>query len=187
LGGKLILILGGARSGKSAFAQQLASALGSKVLFVATAEAGDDEMAARIARHRAQRPAGWRTLEAPRAVGQAIQRLSWPAQVVLLDCLTLLASNVVGALGPPLSVEAAEQALQQEVEGLLEAYRADRASWIVVSNEVGWGIVPDSLLARAYRDALGRANASLAQAADEVYLLVAGLRMRLKPPPASGI
>jgi adenosylcobinamide kinase/adenosylcobinamide-phosphate guanylyltransferase len=84
-------------------------------------------------------------------------------------------------------VEAAEQALQQEVEGLLEAYRADRASWIVVSNEVGWGIVPDSLLARAYRDALGRANASLAQAADEVYLLVAGLRMRLKPPPASEI
>ncbi len=179
---RLILILGGARSGKSAYAQQLAGALGNKVLFVATAEAGDAEMAARIARHRADRPPEWRTLEVPRAVGRAIQGYHWQAEVVLLDCLTVLAGNVIGALAQELTSEAAESALQREVEGLIEAYRAGTASWIVVSNEVGWGIVPASPLARAYRDALGRANAHLARAADEVYLLVAGLPLRLKPP-----
>ncbi|MBF8284067.1 MAG: cobP [Anaerolineales bacterium] len=177
MGKRLTLILGGARSGKSAYAQRLAAERGNDVLYVATAEAGDDEMAARIAAHRAERPAHWRTLEAPRQVGSAIRVVAGDAGVVLIDCLTLLASNVIVPLPEPV---AAEAALIAEVDGLLAAYAASQAQWIVISNEVGLGLVPPFPLGRAYRDALGRANQRLAAAADEVVFMVAGLPMRVK-------
>ena len=177
MGKRLTLILGGARSGKSAYAQHLAAERGNDVLYVATAEAGDDEMAARIAAHRAERPAHWRTLEAPRQVGSAIRVVAGDAGVVLIDCLTLLASNVIVPLPEPV---AAEAALIAEVDGLLAAYAARQAQWIVISNEVGLGLVPPFPLGRAYRDALGRANQRLAAAADEVVFMVAGLPMRVK-------
>ena len=177
--GRLILILGGARSGKSALAETLARRLGREaVLYVATAEAGDAEMAERIVRHRAQRPATWRTLEQPLNVAPAILEQASAAAVVLLDCMTLLASNVVLAAGD--DGKAAEAQLQQEVDALVAAIAHLDATFIIVSNEVGMGLVPPYPLGRVYRDALGRANQRLARAADHVYFLVAGLPLTLK-------
>ena len=177
---EIILILGGARSGKSTFAERLAQDLGgSSVLYIATAEALDDEMRQRIAAHRAQRPAGWRTLEAPRGAGARVRALDGGEQVILLDCLTVWASNVLLALAdaPP---EQIEEALRQEVDALVDAARARESHLIIVSNEVGMGLVPDNALGRMYRDLLGRANQRLAQRADRVVFLVAGLPMWLK-------
>ncbi len=179
--GKLILVLGGARSGKSAFAQRLALEMGGDdVLFVATAEAGDEEMHTRIEKHRQERPAGWRTLEAARHVGAAIGEQGEPAAVVLVDCLTLLVSNVLMGLGESADLAEAELAVLDEVSGLLSAHRQAGNTFIVVSNEVGLGLVPDNPLGRLYRDVLGRANQILAGHADRVYFLVAGLAMDVR-------
>jgi adenosylcobinamide kinase / adenosylcobinamide-phosphate guanylyltransferase len=178
---KMTLILGGARSGKSTLAQKMAGEGGRTVLYVATATAGDEEMAARIAAHRAERPAHWHTLEAPLQVGAAIVAAGVAAEVVLVDCLTLLANNVLGRLPETISAPEAEAALAVEVDGLLAAYVAGSADWIVVSNEVGLGLVPPYPLGRLYRDALGRANQRLAAASDDVLFMVAGLPLVLKP------
>lgn len=179
---RLTLILGGARSGKSSYAQRLAaerSQMDDDVLYVATAEAGDDEMRERIDAHRSERPAGWRTLEAPRGVGPAIAA-QLPAGVVLLDCLTLLANNVIVQLPEPVTEAAATGALRAEVQGLLRVQAASPAEWIMISNEVGLGLVPPYPLGRVYRDALGRINQELAAAADEVLFMVSGLPLKLK-------
>jgi len=176
----LTLVLGGARSGKSTHAQQLARERGGDdVLFVATAQALDDEMTARIAAHRAGRPAAWRTLEALRHVGEAISQAE-PCAVVLVDCLTLLVSNAVLVLPESASAAEAEAVALAEVEELIAAYRRGAASWIVISNEVGLGLVPPYPVGRAYRDALGRANQRLAAEADEVLFMVAGIPMKVK-------
>ncbi len=179
----LTLILGGARSGKSAHAQKLARERGGeRVLFVATAQPLDDEMKARIEAHRRERPRGWRTLEAAHYAGDAaVQTLRREPGValVVVDCLTLLVSNAVLALPESAQAAEAEAAALSEVEGLLAAYQRGTASWIVISNEVGLGIVPTSPLGRVYRDALGRANQRLAAQADEVLLMVAGLPMKV--------
>jgi adenosylcobinamide kinase/adenosylcobinamide-phosphate guanylyltransferase len=176
----LTLILGGARSGKSDYAERLATKLGDRILYVATAQAGDDEMAERIAAHRAARPASWATLEAPRNTGAAIQAAGGEHDVVLLDCLTLLATNVIVPLSEPIRDAEAEAALKGEMDGLLAAYQASHAAWLVISNEVGLGLVPPYPLGRVYRDALGRANQRLAAAADHVYFMMAGLPMVVK-------
>lgn len=170
-------ILGGARSGKSSHAQHLAQAHGGQVLYVATATAGDDEMKTRIENHRAERPAEWRTLEAPLKVGEAIEQelAQHPADVVLLDCMTLLATNVILRLPENATEQEASQALTQEVNELLDCIKSSTAQWIIVSNEVGLGLVPPYPLGRIYRDALGRANQQLAKHADRVILMVAGL------------
>jgi adenosylcobinamide kinase/adenosylcobinamide-phosphate guanylyltransferase len=175
----LTLILGGARSGKSSTAQRLAEESGETVLFVATATPGDEEMRERIAAHQAARSSSWRTLEAPLRVGQAVAA-SPPAGIVLVDCLTLLASNVLFSLPEPVAERDYLSAVDAEVEALVQAYRSGPAGWIVVSNEVGLGLVPDNYLGRIYRDALGRANQRFAQAADTVLFLVAGIPMRVK-------
>ena len=175
--GHLIFILGGARSGKSMHAQRLAKAHGGKVVFIATAEGQDDEMRDRIAAHQAERPADWVTLETPTNVAEAFRRLSSPADVVLLDCLTLLVSNLLlldGDIDHPDAVQA-ENRLEVEIRALLEAIRQNRADWIVVSNEVGLGLVPPYPSGRVYRDLLGHANQRLAAQADEVYWMVAGI------------
>jgi len=192
----MTLILGGARSGKSALAHKMAAEGGRTVLYVATATAGDEEMAARIAAHRAERPEHWRTLEAPLQVGAAIAaalasaHVAAAPEVVVVDCLTLLANNVLGRLPENVSASEAETALAAEVEGLLAAYRTGSADWIIVSNEVGLGLVPPYPLGRLYRDALGRANQRLAAVADEVLFMVAGLPLALKsasPQAFSGL
>ena len=186
--GELILILGGARSGKSRHAEALAAQAGRRVLYVATAEAGDDEMRARITAHRARRPPEWETLEAPLDVGAAL--LAHPtaarADAILLDCLTLLVSNAILAGGegtPEPEADAAWQRVQAEIEALLAAHRRLPGRFIIVSNEVGMGLVPPYPVGRTYRDCLGRANQVLARAADRVILMIAGLPMELKAAP----
>lgn len=166
----LILLLGGARSGKSRFAQELAGPFAS---LIATAEARDEEMAARIARHRAERPPTWETLEEPRDLAGALRRARHPTVVV--DCLTLWVANLLEAGLDPLA----------EAGRFLEAVRQSGKRVIAVSNEVGMGIVPANPLARRYRDLLGEVNALLAQEAEEAYLLVAGRPLPL-PPRRSG-
>jgi adenosylcobinamide kinase/adenosylcobinamide-phosphate guanylyltransferase len=167
--GRLTLILGGARSGKSRYAEQLAASA-SDVVFIATAEALDDDMAARIARHRADRPSYWNTIEAPLDLAGAIASAS-SGTTIIVDCLTLWASNVLFA--------DVDRAAEKTAEWLDVASR-HRGDVIVVSNEVGLGIVPDNALARQYRDLLGRMNQQVAAAADDVVLLVAGIPMHIK-------
>lgn len=177
---KLILILGGARSGKSTAAEKMAAELGGEdVLYVATAEAFDDEMRERITVHRKSRPAGWETLEAPLKVAEKIRALKLP-KVILLDCITLLTSNALLTLPEDCTQQDANSVILKEIDDLLIAQRESDSIWIMVSNEVGMGVVPPYRLGRLYRDGLGAANQRLAMAADEVLLLVAGLPWRLK-------
>jgi adenosylcobinamide kinase / adenosylcobinamide-phosphate guanylyltransferase len=181
MGKQLIFILGGARSGKSAYAQRLAEELrGAGVAYVATAQAGDEEMRSRIETHRAERPAGWHTVEAPLLTGFDLAAAIGDARVVLLDCVTLLVSNAVIAEGDDSQNPAAGAAAGREVDALLKVYEDGGATWIVISNEVGMGLVPPYPLGRVYRDALGRANQRIAAAADRVLLMVAGLPWELK-------
>ena len=177
---RLIFLLGGARSGKSQYAETWARQQGGRVLFVATAEPRDADMRARIADHRAARPAAWHTLEAPRDTARLIANCGYAHDTLLLDCLTLLTSNILLNLPEAATQNEANAAALAEVERLLAVYAASNASWLVVSNEVGMGVVPPTRLGVLYRDMLGRANQRVAQAADEVLLLVAGLPWRLK-------
>lgn len=182
MGRRLTVILGGARSGKSAYAQKLAAERGREVLFVATASAaGDTELQARIEAHRARRPAEWRTLEAPARIGSTILARGGRCDVVLIDCLTLLADSVLGPLPEQTTEDAATAILMAELDDLLSAFDKSTADWIVVSNEVGLGVVPAYPSGRLYRDALGRLHQRLVDRADEVFFMIAGLPLRLKP------
>ena len=173
---QLIFVLGGARSGKSAFAERLA-AQGGRVMYVATAEALDDDMRRRIAAHRSQRPAEWDTLEEPLHLASVLPAALDGYDTCLLDCVTLWVSNLLLSKdGNP----AAELQILEAARALVEVYERSHATWIVVSNEVGLGVVPPSALGARYRDALGRVNQLLAARADRVYLMVAGLSLELK-------
>lgn len=172
--GTLTLVLGGARSGKSRLAEVLAARSGAPVIYVATAEAGDAEMQARIAAHRARRPAGWRTVEAPRDVAAALAQVEAPPRsVVLLDCLTLWLSNLMLAEPSPDEVRLLTRATH-ELEAVLALVEARSWALVVVSNEVGSGIVPAYPLGRLYRDVAGWLNQWLAARAARVWLAVAG-------------
>ena len=173
---EIILILGGARSGKSRFAQQLATELGERVLFIATGVPMDEEMRRRIELHQKTRPKTWRTLETPTGVARAIGEHIKDADVVVLDCLTFLVSNLMD--NETEESEALEKEITAELSELLEQKKT--ASLIIVSNEVGMGVVPAYLLGRAYRDLLGRANQFIARRADRVYLMIAGIPLELK-------
>lgn len=180
------LVTGGARSGKSRFAQQRARALGGDdVTCIVTAVVTDAEMAARIELHRRERPTSWRTIEAPRAAAAALSDA--PGAVILLDCLTLLVSNALFEREAE-GEAAAAAAADGEVTALLEAAETRAGHLIVVTNEVGWGVVPEHALARWFRDAAGRANQRVAARADEVHLLVSGIPLRISPsahPPGA--
>jgi len=179
MGRSLTLILGGARSGKSDYAQALVKRSGGKVLFVATATASDEEMRARIAAHRAGRPAHWVTLEAPRRLSEAL-RTAPLAESILLDCMTLLVNNILIGFPEPVIEADYYSAVDEELDGLLDAISKSQAKWVVVSNEVGLGLVPSYPLGRFFRDALGRVNQRLAKAADTVLFMVAGIPMLVK-------
>ncbi len=173
----LILVTGGMRSGKSRFAERLAAVAGGQVLYLATASASDEEMAARIAAHRARRPPGWQTLEARLEVAAAAARYRGRYDVVLLEDLGLLTSNVMLQVAAERGAEVASWAdcrarLEGELEALLRA--SERARWVVVTNEVGFGLVPSTPLGRQFVDLLGWANQRLGRAAQRVYLVVAG-------------
>ena len=150
-----ILITGGARAGKSSFAQKLAAESGGKVLFVATAEARDEDMRRRIEKHQKSRPSNWKTLESPSEVAKAISQNGGEYEVVVIDCITMLVSNVMLAADDE---RTAESAVINEIEALIKAMQTKPSAFIVVSNEVGLGIVPDNELSRNYRDLFGRAN-----------------------------
>jgi adenosylcobinamide kinase / adenosylcobinamide-phosphate guanylyltransferase len=156
----LVVYVGGARSGKSRLAVERAAAAGAPVVFVATGEAGDEEMAERIVRHRAERPVDWQTVEEPVELARALREAPVDA-TVLVDCLSLWVANGGGG------------------EGAVETAAARTALTIAVTNEVGLGIVPANALAREYRDELGRVNAAWVAAADEAYFVVAGKTLRL--------
>ncbi len=168
----LTFLVGGARSGKSALAVHLASSHGGPVTFVATAEARDEDMAGRISRHRRARPPGWTTVEAPLGLADVLSGLDDAASIVV-DCLTVWTSNA-------LETGATEDAIVEEAAAIGSTLSSRRAPSIVVSNEVGAGIVPMNELARRYRDVLGRVNTAVASTADAAYLVVAGRALRLE-------
>ena len=170
----MTLLLGGARSGKSELSVRLAAGSDRPVVLVATAEARDDEMAERIRRHRAARPASWTTLEVPLALGEAVAELA-PDAFVVLDCLSLWVSNAIEA-------EITDDAIVNEARAVAGALERRDAPALAVSNEVGLGIVPVNALARRYRDVLGRVNVAFADAATDAYFVVAGRALRLEEP-----
>ncbi len=176
----LTLILGGARSGKTSYAQEQAGQAGGHVLYVATAEARDDEMRERIEMHRTGRPAEWRTLEAPLRVGERLMSNQVREQIVIIDCATMLVSNVILSCGENDPTEEVRQKVRAEIEALLEAHSKIGGQWFIVSNEVGLGLVPPYALGRVYRDLLGWANQSLARSADRVIFMVAGIPTVIK-------
>jgi adenosylcobinamide kinase / adenosylcobinamide-phosphate guanylyltransferase len=182
---KIILLLGGARSGKSFYAQELAKKTAGKVLFVATAEAGDEDMRLRIEKHKRDRPVGWRTLEVTTGIGNSIQSEIEEEQMVLIDCITLLVSNLFSRYTEQefdtIQDSVLEKQVVSEIDQLLKCLKTVDSSFIIISNEVGLGLVPGNRMGRLYRDFLGRANQMLAQNADEVYLMVAGIPLRVKP------
>ncbi len=191
---RLILILGGARSGKSAFAERLAAHSGRAVAFIATATAGDDEMRKRIARHRASRPMEWHTIEEPLDLAVAVRQAYKLADVVLLDCMTLWLGNMLfqeqgqyenddmGKEELSRTSNLFDERSSQQIEALLTVVQSVETgkTLIVVSNEVGLGIVPAYPLGRVYRDTLGYVNQRVAQIADRVYLMVAGMAVDIK-------
>lgn len=182
---KSILVIGGARSGKSNYAQELALKLPQPVLLVATAEAGDEEMRQRIEEHQKARPAAWRTLEVTAHVGRHILQCLGGARTVIVDCITLLVSNILGKHSDPtgelIDARLIEREVEAEIQELIDCIGQTNTSFIIVTNEVGLGLVPADKMSRLYRDLLGRANQILAQRVDEVYLMAAGLPVKVKP------
>jgi adenosylcobinamide kinase/adenosylcobinamide-phosphate guanylyltransferase len=176
--GTTTFVTGGARSGKSRFAETLAREAGGRVVYLATMQPGDDETAARIQAHRARRPSDWLTVEEPLDPETALSRVG-DYDVCLLDCLTLWLSNLLLA-GPGAPDEAASAAALERVRGLLTWQAARESSLIVVSNEVGAGIVPENPLGRLFRDLLGEANQLVAAASGRAYLCAAGYAVDLK-------
>lgn len=171
MAGKTVtFFLGGARSGKSRLAQHLAESHDGALVYLATGQAGDAEMTERIARHRADRGPRWRTVDCPLDLPEAIYREGVEGAVVLVDCLTLWASNLL----------LAERDADAAAVALLAAVSGARCPVIIVSNEVGLGIVPDNALARRFRDDIGRLHQQVADAADRVFLVAAGLSLQLK-------
>jgi adenosylcobinamide kinase / adenosylcobinamide-phosphate guanylyltransferase len=183
---RLVVVIGGVRSGKSGFAESLARGIGSRVLYVATAAPLDEEMRRRIDEHRQRRPSSWRTVEVLEELTRPLADTMEDVEAVLLDSLSVYVSNLVVGASHEHQDEAPPDALQLEEKmladlgGLLDLHRRSRASLIVVSDEVGMGIVPPYPLGRIYRDLLGRANQFLAKRADQVYLVMAGIPVDLK-------
>ena len=177
------LVLGGARSGKSSHAEALAIASGREVVYIATARSGDTEMAARIAQHRSQRPQHWRTVEQPLYLAQAIQDFSTQHNLVLVDCLTLWLSNLLfssGADYPDVGPVTLPPLFAQERSALLQALQNAAGEVILVSNEVGMGIVPMGAVSRCFLDEAGRLNQAVAAVCERAVFVAAGLPLRLK-------
>ncbi len=185
--GRLVLLLGGARSGKSAMAERMAMQMGGRVTYLATAQPLDEEMAQRIKNHQAARPAEWRTVEEPLDLDAAMKMAVRESDVVLVDCLTLWLSNQLCRIEAPeaspewhAAIAELGTRLRQSSSELIATVRSAEATALLVSNEVGLGLVPPSHLGRAYRDLLGMLNRQLAAEADQVLLMVAGLAVDVK-------
>lgn len=170
---ELILITGGVRSGKSNYAQHLAKSFKRKVIYIATAEALDSDMKERIGQHKKSRDKSWVTIEEPIGVLGAVRKLSADRRVMLLDCLTLFISNLI-------LKGLSDKAVYSEVKSILKALNRKSEVVIIVTNEVGSGIVPDSKLGRRFRDLQGRVNQIVSGEADCVYLLISGIPVKIK-------
>ncbi|HTU03652.1 MAG TPA: bifunctional adenosylcobinamide kinase/adenosylcobinamide-phosphate guanylyltransferase [Candidatus Sulfotelmatobacter sp.] len=178
--GRIVLVTGGSRSGKSAFAQRAAEALAGRRLFLATCQVSDGEMAARVRRHQEARRAGtWDSCEEPLDLEGAL-RAHGAHDVCLVDCLTLWVSNLL-LHGEAQGRDVTEEDVVARCSGILEACASRPGVVYFVTNEVGMGIVPENVLARRFRDLAGRCNQAIAAAADEVYLVVSGVPLRVKP------
>ncbi|WP_297667880.1 bifunctional adenosylcobinamide kinase/adenosylcobinamide-phosphate guanylyltransferase [uncultured Akkermansia sp.] len=181
---RMTLVLGGIRSGKSQYAEQIAAGFGEKILYVATAEVwpGAGSMEYRVRKHRERRPESWLTLECPRHVASAVRESGLLDQVdgVILECVTLLASNTLYAQKDPTDYEPFQEALIEEIEALKKLIRQSPVPWVLVSSETGMGISQSDAETRHYCDGLGIANQLLARSADEVYFMVAGLPLTVK-------
>jgi len=184
--GRVILVTGGARSGKSSFAEELIAGLGREIAYIATARAFDAEMEDRIAKHRLQRPSSWQTFESPTDPSQVMATQGNRVDALLLDCLTVMITNRILAHSidwnqPQVAqLNAIEADILNEIQALLTIAAESRADLVAVTNEVGYGIVPVSPLSRFFRDCAGRVNQRMAAHADEVYLVVSGIPMQIK-------
>jgi adenosylcobinamide kinase/adenosylcobinamide-phosphate guanylyltransferase len=178
--GTITMILGGARSGKSSYALHLAEETGLPVTFLATAQALDGEMSTRIQKHRAERPVHWDTLEFPLDIASHVGEI--PSGVVILDCITLLVTNLMMQYVSEdlVDEEPFMLAVKKEINELAASLREQNRDWLIVSNEVGLGLVPPYQMGRVYRDALGWANQQLAHMADRVVFMVSGIPMVVK-------
>jgi adenosylcobinamide kinase/adenosylcobinamide-phosphate guanylyltransferase len=180
------LVLGGARSGKSAHAERLAIASGKEVVYIATAHAGDGEMATRIRHHRQQRPSGWRTVEEELNLGDALKQWSAPGRLILVDCLTLWLSNLMfsGAAGhPDVGDIMLPELFHEQRAQFLDSLENAAGDVILVSNEVGMGIVPYGAISRSFTDEAGRLNQAAAAVCERALFIVAGLPLALKGDP----
>jgi len=175
---KTIFITGGARSGKSRFAEEMAHGFGAPLGYLATAQALDGEMEERVEKHRLRRGDAWQTVEEPLHLSRALARCDGTCTAVLVDCLTLWLSNLLFHYGE--TAEDAEARIMEDVRRLAATLREMQTPVIVVSNEVGQGIVPENRLARRFRDIAGQANQLLAAMADEAYVVISGIPLRLK-------
>lgn len=171
---RLILVTGGARSGKSSYAQSIADEIEGRKVYLATAQALDNEMKSRIEIHRMDRPAGWNTVEETKHLSKTVKEIDKKFEVILIDCITMWISNLLVIEG------FSESEIIKELESFISNCKEFEGTVIVVSNEVGSGIVPDNKIARLFRDIAGKANQKIATAADNVYLVVAGIPMKLK-------
>ncbi|MDF2635996.1 MAG: Adenosylcobinamide-phosphate guanylyltransferase [Pelosinus sp.] len=178
--GKIVLIIGGTRSGKSAFAEQYATKQSDKVAYIATAHVYDQEMQTRVTLHRERRPDTWQTFEAPYHADQILLEAAKQADVILFDCLTLYTSNLLLSADIASNREERLQFIIGEIDKLLLFSQKSQATILFVTNEVGMGIVPENALAREYRDIAGMVNEKIAACADEVYLVICGLPVELK-------
>jgi len=169
----IIFLTGGARSGKSTFALKLAGTLGKKTAFLATGQAHDAEMKQRIAAHKKIRPRHWATVEEPLCISRALKKMHPKTEVVIVDCLTLLVSNLLLA-------GKSEKFIIAEIKKSLQAMKKSNFSTIIVSNEVGCGIVPENKLARDFRDIAGAVNQLAARSSDKAYTLISGFPVQLK-------
>lgn len=178
--GKLIFITGGARSGKSNFAEKIAANLGKSVAYLATAQPLDEEMAFRIKKHKEKRLNTWETYEEPIEVRELVSRLGLEKEVILIDCMTLLTSNLLLRKEDKVEDSKWQEEIILEIEKLAKISFRVPAQVIIISNEVGMGLVPDNPLGRVYRDILGRANSIIADKADEVFMMVSGIPLKIK-------
>ncbi len=185
--GRLVLISGASRSGKSTYAEKLAAKKGTKIAYLATAQALDEEMKVRIEQHKQIRPKNWQTFEEPLNIFEVIEKNQRIYDTWLFECITLYISNLMFSqahtadVGDNFISAELQNYVLHKIDTLIQTVKTSPITMIAVTNEVGWGIVPADALSRAYSDIVGKANQKLASAAEEVYLVALGIPVRLKP------
>lgn len=185
--GKVILVTGGVRSGKSSYGEELAKQLGDNIMYIATAIPYDDEMQERIKLHKIFRPSNWRTYEGYKDLDKEIEKVEEELDAILLDCVTVMITNLIfdypdfdeNNISNKIFSEI-EQHVMKEFKRLLRVVKNKNTTTILVTNEIGWGVVPESKLGRVFRDLAGKINQIIAKEADTVYLLVSGIPMKIK-------